>query len=51
MEKLKEEEKQLAEQPVEINPHLNKETFAWDLDEGEEDGHVTFMDEFDIDDI
>ena len=51
LEKLKEEEKQLAEQPVEVNPHLNKETFAWDLDEGEEDGHVTFMDEFDIDDI
>ena len=49
----KEKEKEEAEKPAEINPHLNNETFAWNLDDDEEDkdGNVTFLDEFSIDDI
>ena len=51
LEKLKQEEKQLAEKPVEVNPHLNKDTFVWNLDDDDEHGNVSFMDDFDIDDI
>ena len=50
LEKQKEEEEMLTKESIEINPHLNKDSFAWDLDDDEE-GHDTFMDEFDIDDI
>lgn len=51
-EAIKNKQAEIIEPEVEINPHLNKDTFAWDLDEEDgEDGHVTFLDEFDIDDI
>lgn len=51
LEKKKLEEEEFAKMKPEINPHLNKDTFAWDLDEDGEDGHVPYLDELDIDDI
>ncbi len=44
-------EEELLKMPPEINPHLNKETFAWDLDEDGEDGHVAYLDEFNNDEF